>query len=234
MHGFPSTRASVIQGLSAADAESRGAAEDLTARAYWRPIHTTLRIRWRLNEDDAADLTQEFFASAISNGWFRSYDPSRARFRTFLRVCVDRFAANAHASSSRLKRGGGATLVPLEEAIAQPADSDAEADARFHQEWVRSVFALSLQALRTEAAAAGKDTHVAIFEAYDIGDDTVPRPTYRELAQQYGIPETTITNHLAWARRTFRTHVRGVLRSLAASDDEYRSDAQELLGIREP
>jgi RNA polymerase sigma factor (sigma-70 family) len=226
--GFPATRSSIIEALSATDPNRRRAAQDLLARAYWAPIATTLRTRWQMDDADAADLTQEFLAEALLKQWLSRYDPAKARFRTFLRVCVDRFAANAVQASQRLKRGGGAELLDLHDDIV--ADGNNDADERFRQEWVRSVFTMALDGLRAEAKTAGKDVHVAIFQAYDVDD--AERPSYRQLAERFTLPETTITNHLAWARRTFRQHVLQSLRALAGSDAEYRDDARDLLGIR--
>jgi hypothetical protein len=38
-------------------------------------------------------VTQGFFQSAFETGTFAHYDPGQARFRTFVRVCLDRFIA---------------------------------------------------------------------------------------------------------------------------------------------
>lgn len=230
---YPITRISVIEALGSEDSDTRRVAADLLARAYWLPIASTLRTRWGLEDADAEDLTQEFLTAALLKEWLVGYDPGRARFRTFLRMCVDRFAANALQSSRRLKRGGGAQILPLDEDLAA-AVSDDGADERFRQEWVRSVFSLALEALQEEAAGAGKEIHAAIFQAYDVDDRQQERPSYRDLAARFSLSETMITNHLAWARRSFRRHVLAVLRSLAGSEEEYREDAQELLGIRVP
>ena len=43
---------------------------------------------------DAQDLTQEFFARAFEKEYLEKYDPARARFRTFVRTCLDGFLAN--------------------------------------------------------------------------------------------------------------------------------------------
>ena len=64
--------------------------------------------------DDAEDLVQAFFAHAVSEGFFASYDPERGRFRTFFRVCVDRFVSNEEKAKSRVKRGGDATMVSFD------------------------------------------------------------------------------------------------------------------------
>jgi len=230
---FPITRASVIERLGSIDSEERGAAADLLARAYWMPIAITLQTRWHLERADAEDLTQEFLSEALLKSWLACYDPAKARFRTFLRLCLDRFAANALETSRRVKRGGRVDIVSLDDDLG-PAVSVDDADERFRQEWVRSVFSMALTALRHEAADTGKEIHAAIFEAYDVDHAEDERPSYRDLAARFSLPETTITNHLAWARRSFRRHVLGVLRSLAGSEAEYRQDVQELLGVRVP
>jgi DNA-directed RNA polymerase specialized sigma24 family protein len=230
---FPITRVSVIEALSSDDSERRRTAADLLARAYWMPIVVTLSTRWHLDRPDAEDLTQEFLAEALRKEWLVRYDPAKARFRTFLRICLDRFAANAQQARRRLKRGGGAEMLSIDDDLLSVTTDD-DADDQFRQEWVRSVFTLALEALRHEAAAVGKNVNVAIFVAYDVDDTRDGRPSYRALGERFSLPETTITNHLAWARRSFRRHVLEVLRSLAGSEAEYRRDARELLGVRLP
>lgn len=203
----------------------------MLARAYWRPVREALRLRWRLEPADADDLTQDFFATALEKRWLDRFDPEKGRFRAFLRVCAFRFAANAHQAAGRARRGGGAATISLDDTTAA-RDGDTDVEARFHAEWVRSVFALALDALRVEAADRGRLTHLALFEAYDVTDaPDDARPTYASLAVEHGLGESQVINHLAWARRRFRAHVLDVLRRLAGSDAEYREDVRELLGI---
>jgi hypothetical protein len=40
-----------------------------------------------------------------------------------------------------------------------------------------------------------------------------------------------VTNHLAWARREFRRVVLDTLREMTASEDEFRREARDLLGL---
>jgi DNA-directed RNA polymerase specialized sigma24 family protein len=232
-HSFPLTRLSLVAGLASDDEPARRDAAELLARAYWPPVCALLRLRWRFDADDAEDLTQEFFGAALEKGWLLRYDPARARFRTFLRMCVDRFVSNEVRARSRLKRGGAAFAEPLEIADAELAHAPDEHDARVHEEWVRGVLNVALDALRADAAASGKATQVAVFEAYDVEDPPDDqRPTYRQLAARFHIPETQVTNFLAWARREYRRHVLATLRALAGNEAEFRADARELLGVR--
>ena len=241
---FPVTRHSVVAGLASSDLEVRRIAFDALVSGYWRPVYKYLRIKWRADRDDAADLTQEFFARAYEKGSLGRFDPTRARFRTFLRVCLDGFVANEHKAARRIKRGGGMSFVPLDFAAAEHELGDrsvmesSEAsspslddDALFRQEWVRALFADAVTALREACQAAGKQTHFAVFQRYDLDESANGRPTYAELAKELGIPVTQVTNYLAFARRELRRLVLEHLRALCATDEEFRLEARELLDI---
>ena len=65
-----------------------------------------------------------------------------------------------------------------------------------------------------------------VDEAADAG-----RPTYATLAGETGLRVTDVTNQLAWARRAFREIVLARLREVCASDEEFRAEARDLLGV---
>src|SRR5207244_11016758 len=65
--------------------------------------YTTL-FRSHLDNEDAKDLTQSFFTSALEREFFQRFDPTRASFRTYLRMALERFAASDHAARTRQKR----------------------------------------------------------------------------------------------------------------------------------
>jgi RNA polymerase sigma factor (sigma-70 family) len=246
---FPATRHSVVAGIASDDQQIRRVAFDALVSAYWRPVYKYVRIKWRADRDDAADLTQEFFARAFDKGSLGRFDPGRARFRTFLRVCLDGFVANEHKAAGRLKRGGGVSFVPLDFAGAESELAEASSalgaggqsytgaaddDSLFRQEWIRALFADAVNALRESCEASGKTTQFAVFERYDLDDNIDTRPTYATLATELGIPATQVTNYLAFARRELRRLVLERLRTLTSSDDEFRLEARELLGVDAP
>jgi hypothetical protein len=86
-----------------------------------------------------------------------------------------------------------------------------------------------VERLRNECAAAGNQTHFAIFEAYDL--DETSRASYRETGKRFGISESMVTNWLAATRRQFRGIILDVLREATASDAEYRAEVRALLGV---
>src|SRR5882724_717304 len=114
MSGFPATRHSMVAAMRSPRADERRSAFDSLVSAYWKPVFKYVRLKWHVSPEDAADLTQGFFLRAFEKEFFAGFDPARARFRTFLRTCLDGFVANARKAEGRLKRGGAVTLVPLD------------------------------------------------------------------------------------------------------------------------
>lgn len=238
---FPATRLSLLQAVARGDAEDRQQAFGTLVAVYWKAVYKYLRLRWHASAEDAQDLTQEFFVRAFEKDFLARFDPERARFRTYLRTCLDGFASNERKAARRLKRGGGAQLLSLDfegaegelrqHDVADPADPD----ACFHREWVRTLFALAVDELRARLEKAGKGVHFQIFERYDLADPAEgPRPTYAELAETHGLPTTQVTNFLALARRELRRVVLEQLRATTGSEEEFRAEARELLGAELP
>jgi RNA polymerase sigma factor (sigma-70 family) len=234
---FPATHLSLVRRVRSNDADTRARAQDALAAVYWTPIYAHVRLSHRQAPADAEDLTQGFFVDALRRDLFARYDPGRARFRTFVRRCVDSYVINALQSERRLKRGGDVSFVSIELAdvearLTTERDSDAsDPDEVFHREWVRSVLVTAIARLRDQYEAAGRDVHLALFERYDMSDEP---PTYAELAAEHDIPATQVTNWLAATRRDFRAIVLETLRDLSGTDDEFREEARALLGSVAP
>jgi DNA-directed RNA polymerase specialized sigma24 family protein len=232
---FPATRLSVCEAVRSGDPAVRRVGWDALVEAYWKPVCRYVRLRWRADGEEAADLTQGFFARALEKEFFESFDPQRARFRTFLRVCLDGFVANVRQSGARLKRGGGAAPVALEPETAVALQTDDDLDACFHREWVRALFDAAIGDLEARCEAEGKRQHFELFRKRDLeaAESDAP-PSYGELARASGLPVTQVTNLLAWARRALREAVLARLRALCASEQEFRDETRALLGFTPP
>ncbi len=237
---FPATRRSVLLAARDADPEVRRAAFGALVESYWKPVYKYLRAQGDLGAEDARDLTQAFFAQALEKGTFGRYDPDKARFRTFLRLCLDGFVANERKAASRLKRGGGAALLSLDfEGAEQELAHQLAAEALgpeeyFHREWVRSLFAQAVEALRQRCETSGRSLRFTLFERYDLEGETGGRPTYAALAAEHGVTPEKVTNELSAARRELRAIVLETLRELTSSEAELRAEARDVLGIDLP
>jgi RNA polymerase sigma factor (sigma-70 family) len=214
---FPDTRHSAIDGVGANDDTVRRRSLDAIMAAYWQPVHAYLRLRWREKEDVAADLTQAFFAKILESSMIQTYDASRGLFRTYLRACLDHFVLNDWKQNKHTR------TVLLDFDVPATAESP---DEVFHREWVRRLFCLAIEDVRTKRG--GIRFHV--FEKYDLSDAGA-RPTYLQLAREFGITPETVTNYLAAMRRDFRAAVLNRLRDLTATEREFRCEARNILGI---
>ena len=216
---FPTTHLSLLE------ANASGlttAAMDQVIALYWKPVYKFIRFKFQKDNEDAKDLTQGFFASAMQRDFFSRFDPEKAPFRTYLRMAVERYAASQYASANRQKRGGEIQFEPVEE---HHAVTEAPEEG-FEREWRRQLFSLSLDDLRSHCETNGKQIQFQVFCEYDLCDSD--RPSYAELALRYGIAETSVTNYLAWARRMLRSFVTERLRSTTANARDLHQEMRRL------
>jgi RNA polymerase sigma factor (sigma-70 family) len=239
---FPATRWSAIVGSRSPDQAERTRALDAIVETYWKPVYKYIRIRWGKSNEDAKDLTQEFFSRLIEKRFLFDFDPAKARLRTFLRVSIDHFLANEGKAAKRLKRGGGHQALSLDFPAAEaelrrllhsfPAGATLESTEDFlEKEFRRSLFGLAVNQLREFCEARGKELHYRLFEIYDLDEGGPKRLGYADLAKRFGIPVTDVTNHLAFARREFRRISLEKLREMTASENEFRREARALFGV---
>ncbi len=225
----------MVSRVRSGDEETRRVAHADLVEAYWKPVYKYLRLKWHMTPDAAADATQDFFVTVLEKALVARYDPSRARFRTYLRLCLDGFAANLVKAERRQKRGGGATHLSLDFTSAEgelvriePA-VPADVDELFYREWVRALFDQAVTDLRAQSASRGRETMFEVFARYDLADPDA-RPRYDEIAAALGLTVATVTNHLAAMRREFRSIVLDRLREITGSEDEWEAEARRLLG----
>src|SRR5262249_30797712 len=96
---------------------------------------------------------------------------------------------------------------------------------------IRALFAEAVAALRALCEAGGKQTQFSVFERYDLDDSANGRPSYAALSAELGIPVKQVAKYLAFARRELPRLLLERLQELCATDDEYRLEARELLGV---
>jgi RNA polymerase sigma factor (sigma-70 family) len=233
---FPSTRWSVIEGARSAQSEERKRALDVLVFAYWKPVYKYIRLHWGKDNEAAKDLTQDFFARLIEKNLLARFDPAKARLRTYLRVCVDGLVMNTDKAAQRQKRGGEIALLPLDfesaegELLQLPIPAPGGPEEFFAQEFARSLFGLAVDRLRRECEERGKAIHFQLLELYDI-EEGGKQLTYEEVARRFAVKTSEVTNYLSFARKEFRRIVLEELRAMTANEDEFRREAQALLGV---
>lgn len=231
---FPLTRHSVVVAAQGSDPDERSRAIDAITSSYWRPVYKYVRLRWHVEREDAEDFTQDFFSRLLEKDFLASYDPAKGKLRTFLRTCIDRLFMNQLRDAHRQKRGDSAIHISLDFEGAEhelaASSQTGSAEDYFEKEWVRTLFALAVERLRSQCRSAGKMTQFALFERYDLGDKDA-RPSYAALAEEFSLAATDVTNYMAFARREFRRCVLDQLRDMTGSHEEFQREARSLLGV---
>lgn len=127
---------------------------------YWPPVFAYLR-RTGVPEEEAKDLTQEFFLRMMSRNAFAAADRTKGKFRTFLLTALKFFLANERDRARAAKRGGGRETLSLDrepaegEASIEPATLDSPAMA-YEESWARTVFTRAEQLVGDEYQSVGK------------------------------------------------------------------------------
>jgi RNA polymerase sigma factor (sigma-70 family) len=230
-HPFPTTRQTLIDAAAAGGPTAREALSSI-ATVYWKPAYKHARIRWRRSNEEAKDLVQGFFTALLEQQMLARFDPEKGRLRTYLRGCLDHFVLKQDESAARQKRGGDLDFSSFdfdtadrELAAAKTAPSPEDI---FFREWQREMFSLALEDLRLFCDASGRQLQHRIFVQYDLAEGA--RPGYAELAAEHGIPVTSVTNYLAWARRELRRLALARLHGITTSDRESRAELRFLFG----
>src|SRR5262249_53925198 len=126
-------------------ATARAGIETLIA-LYWKPVYWVIRTHWNQSNEDAKDITQEFFAAFTTRMLPQVREEERPRFRVFVRACLKNFLLSRKRDEGRQKRGGGVATVPIPEDGCDLglASREATPEQAFDRAWARAVLLESL------------------------------------------------------------------------------------------
>ncbi|HXJ56646.1 MAG TPA: sigma-70 family RNA polymerase sigma factor [Verrucomicrobiae bacterium] len=216
--------------LAARDGVSPQAVQALEklCRTYWFPLYAHVRRRGH-RAPDAQDLVQGFFARLLRGNFLENVGPQKGKFRSFLLAALNHFLSDEWDKARAEKRGGGQTLISLDECpaeelyLAEP-DSGAPAERMFDQRWALALLAQAFARLRQESAAAGKTRefdHFKIFLSMLTGDGG-----YDAVAAELEMPVATVGVKVHRLRQRYAELIRAEIAHTVASpadiDEEMR------------
>ena len=229
---FPSTLWPMLDRLKKGQESPEAAAEQLVAR-YWKPVYACIRLGWGRSNEDAKDLTQEFFLFLLEGDVLRQVDPSRGRFRTYLKAVLRNFLGMEHRKATRVKRGGGLKTVSID---VEAADRDLSATRAgdpehvFDREWARALVSESLTEVAASLAAAGRGDHWRLLEAHDLSTASEP-PSYADLGARFNLTEHQVKAFLQETRRRIRDSVISKIKEYALDEKEVWEELEYLMGL---
>lgn len=230
--GFDTTHWSVV--LKAAGEESAAAALalDHLCRTYWYPLYAHVRRRGH-GPEDAADLTQEFFATLLRRHSLSSVARDKGRFRTFLLSSLEYFLHDQQARANATKRGGGMAPVALdaldaEQRYALEPRTEETPDKAFDRRWAAALLERAFARLADEQERCGKATLFARLRPF------VSRPVeageYESLGGELTVPPNTIAKTVQRLRQRARELLLDEAVQTVASEADAARELRELFG----
>jgi DNA-directed RNA polymerase specialized sigma24 family protein len=209
---------------------AREAAVAELTRSYWGPVYRELR-RQGFAADVAKDLTQDFFRRVVlEKDLFGKADPSRGRFRTFLRACLRNFVRNARRTWSRrpADRPGGPQLMGDD--VLRGRDDGPSAPDTFDVDWAEGLIDRAIERTGQACRGDGLAVHWDAFTRCVLDPLLCGRsaPDRERLAEELGLDSSKqVSNALETAKRRFRKVLLSLVRSEVDCDE--RVDAEVLI-----
>jgi RNA polymerase sigma factor (sigma-70 family) len=231
---FPETAHDLLASIREPDGPQYRAALSTLCRRYWKPVYMYVRTALAKSNEDAKDLTQAYFLWLLEGNPLEKFDPARGTFRGYLKGTLRSFVGHEERALGALKRGGASRLISLdgvlpslEEVVSDPRTADPE--ETFEQVWVVELVQRAVERLRERYRSRGNETAFRVYEDYVLSQ-AVPRPTYQELAQRYGIKEREVESHLETLRTEMRREIRSELADLAPDQESLEEEWNGLFG----
>jgi hypothetical protein len=228
---FPTTCWSRVARLEdPTDDEYRAAVGEL-AKLYWKPVYAYVRAAWGKSNEEAKDLTQEFFSFVMEKNSLKRAGLREGKFRLLLLTVLKHFLVDEHRRDGRLKRGGAAAVVAIDDAAVPAVDPRAASpEDAFDRAWAKARVGRALDELERSLASQGRGHQARAFRLRYMegggGDDE----GLASLATQAGRSLSEYKNDLVAARKEFR---RIVLSIVGEAVDTEREAEEELTRLME-
>jgi RNA polymerase sigma-70 factor (ECF subfamily) len=144
------------------------------------------------------------------------------------------FLAEAHRHATRLKRGGGQTIVPWDDLqpeeryAAEPRD-ESTAETLYEQRWALTLLETVLARLGAELASAGKERLFAELKGQLWGEPAAAG--YAELAARLDLSEGAVKVTVHRLRQHFRELLREEVAQTVARTEEIDEELRHLITV---
>jgi len=232
---LPVTSHTALASIRSGDPLRRDAELERLVQAYWKPVYSLIRRSWAATNEDAKDLTQDFFATVVlQDNFAERYTPARGSFRGYLKGALRNFLSKRSRDDSREKRGGGVRVTSLtirdsdlEEVL--PDDHALRPEEIFDSTWRTVVLDRATRLLSERLDGQGKKVYFEVFKRYDL--EAVDGATsYDAIAKELRISVDDVKNYLTRSREEFRNAVRSILCESVGSPEDLSQEWDALFG----
>ena len=225
---FATTHWSVVLLAGQETSAERTAALEKLCRAYWQPVCVFARRKGWL-EEDAKDLTQQFFADLLARNDFHGLDPAKGKFRTFLLTAFTHFLANEHDRAHALKRGGG-KIISLEEALPDEIpSSDCAPATQYDLRWARTILEMAFRLLKEEMTAMNREEQFESLKQFLTANGGAD--DYAAAAEKLGVKTASVPVLVHRLRQRYRELARNEVLQTVSSPTELAEEMHHLFAV---
>jgi RNA polymerase sigma factor (sigma-70 family) len=230
---FTTTHWSVVLAAGGAGSAVAQQALERLCQVYWYPLYAFVRRRG-YSREDAQDLTQGFFARVLEKNYLAQVQRENGKFRSSLLASLKHFLADEWDKESAQKRGGGKTIVSLDDSTGEgryrlePVDT-MDAEKLYERRWALTLLDQARERLKEEYSKIGKSGVYDRLKAFDSGDSNAP--TYAEVAADLGLSESGVKSAVSRMRQRYRKLVREEVANTVAGPAEIDEEIRYLIRV---
>jgi len=228
---FPSTVWEDLRQAGNRNAPGFENAFNALASSYWRPVYHYIRVVWRKPNEDAKDLTQDFFVTIFDPEFLARSDPDRGSFRSFVITSLKNFLSNQERARKRIKRGGLHKFLSIEmqseeSFVPIPIATNETPEDYFDRAWARTVLDQAVESLEATYFAKKKQKHFRAFKLYCLQPDETL--SYDDISKTLDISSKDVDNFIYQARKDFRRIVSDTVREYISDPTLLEEELQRL------
>ena len=231
---FATTRWSLVLTAQSESPAARDALEKL-CRTYWQPLYAFVRVRGHRHEE-AEDITQGFFAVLLERNGLDTLRKARGRLRSFLLASLKNFLADEHRRASRIKRGSGQALIPLEElrhseVDIEPSDSST-AERIYERRWASTLLDHVFAELKDDYRKAGNGELFDCLKA--LLAERPGAPSQSAIAAKLGMTPNAIKQAFHRFRGRYQSLLREKIAQTVAIPKDIEDELRHLISVFRP
>lgn len=227
---FQTTRWTLIRRARGESAEASLALSEL-CKIYWYPLYAFVRRKGH-SADDAADLTQAFFARLLEKRDLDAVDPKFGRFQSWMLASMTHFLANEWDRASAQKRGGGTVPVPIDGVQADRAWREETTltlspERLYERKMTFALFARVRAVLEAEYSAQGNGELYALLKG-KLTDEAIG--PYAEIAAALEKTEGAVKQHVGRLKERYTSALLEEVEHLVdGSPEEVKAELARML-----
>lgn len=229
---FRTTHWSVVLAASEENAADSEAAMAQLCEMYRYPVYAFIRRSGR-SPEDAEDLTQDFFTRLLEKKFLEGIQRDGGKFRSFLLVSVKRFLANQWERSQAQKRGGGRTMVSLDQDAEEryrlePSDP-VTPERLYERRWAFTLLDQVMESLKCEYEEAGK---AALFrELQPQFQGRGEGAAYAAIGERLAMSESAVKVAAHRMRKRYNQLLREEISRTVDSPEEMKEEMRHLMSV---